>query len=188
MRVGMGYDVHKLVTDRKLILGGVEIPYEKGLLGHSDADVLVHAIMDSLLGAAALGDIGRHFPDTDESYRNADSVQLLCKVGRLIDKENMLISNIDATVIAQNPKLSPYIQNMRENIANALSIDITQVNIKATTEEKLGFTGQGQGISAQAVCLLETVNNFDYRMSMDVMAENTSCRNCEGCKGCPSEP
>lgn len=188
MRVGMGYDVHKLVTDRRLILGGVEIPYEKGLLGHSDADVLVHAIMDSLLGAAALGDIGRHFPDTDESYRNADSVQLLCEVGRLIDKENMLISNIDATVIAQNPKLSPYIQNMRENIANALSIDITQVNIKATTEEKLGFTGKGQGISAQAVCLLETVNNFDYRMSMDVMAENTSCRNCEGCKGCPSEP
>ncbi|MCM1170626.1 MAG: 2-C-methyl-D-erythritol 2,4-cyclodiphosphate synthase [Clostridium sp.] len=188
MRIGMGYDVHKLVTDRKLILGGVEIPYEKGLLGHSDADVLVHAIMDSLLGAAALGDIGMHFPDTDERYQNVDSTRLLCEVGRLIDKENMLISNIDATVIAQNPKLSPYIQAMRKNIANALNIDITQVNIKATTEEKLGFTGQGQGISAQAVCLLETVNNFDYRMSTDALAENSNCRDCEGCKGCPSEP
>lgn len=187
MRVGMGYDVHKLVSDRRLILGGVEIPYEKGLLGHSDADVLVHAIMDSLLGAAALGDIGRHFPDTDESYKDADSIKLLCEVGRLIDKENMLISNIDATVIAQNPKLSPYIQNMRKNIANALNIDITQINIKATTEEKLGFTGQGKGISAQSVCLLETVNNFDYRMSMDAMTENAKCRDCEGCKGCLSD-
>lgn len=187
MRVGMGYDVHKLVSDRRLILGGVEIPYEKGLLGHSDADVLVHAIMDSLLGAAALGDIGRHFPDTDESYKDADSIKLLCEVGRLIDKENMFISNIDATIIAQNPKLSPYIQNMRKNIANALNIDITQINIKATTEEKLGFTGQGKGISAQSVCLLETVNNFDYRMSMDAMTENAKCRDCEGCKGCLSE-
>lgn len=187
MRVGMGYDVHKLVSGRRLILGGVEIPYEKGLLGHSDADVLVHAIMDSLLGAAALGDIGRHFPDTDESYKDADSIKLLCEVGRLIDKENMLISNIDATVIAQNPKLSPYIQNMRKNIANALNIDITQINIKATTEEKLGFTGQGKGISAQSVCLLETVNNFDYRMSMDAMTENAKCRDCEGCKGCLSD-
>lgn len=187
MRVGMGYDVHKLVPDRRLILGGVEIPYEKGLLGHSDADVLVHAIMDSLLGAAALGDIGRHFPDTDESYKNANSIKLLCEVGRLIDKENMLISNIDATVIAQNPKLGPYIQNMRKNIANALNIDITQVNIKATTEEKLGFTGQGKGISAQSVCLLETVNNFDYRMSTNAMTKNIKCRDCEGCKGCLSE-
>ncbi|MDE5872667.1 MAG: 2-C-methyl-D-erythritol 2,4-cyclodiphosphate synthase [Lachnospiraceae bacterium] len=175
------------MSDRKLILGGVEIPYEKGLLGHSDADVLVHAIMDSLLGAAALGDIGRHFPDTDESYKDADSIKLLCEVGKLIDKANMLISNIDATVIAQNPKLSPYIQNMRKNIANALNIDITQVNIKATTEEKLGFTGQGKGISAQSVCLLETVNNFDYRMSTNAMTENTKCRDCEGCKGCLSE-
>jgi len=187
MRVGMGYDVHRLVSGRRLILGGVEIPYEKGLLGHSDADVLVHAIMDSLLGAAALGDIGKHFPDTDEGYKDADSIRLLCKVGRLIDKKNMLISNIDATVIAQNPKLGPYIQNMRKNIANALNIDITQVNIKATTEEKLGFTGQGKGISAQSVCLLETVNNFDYRMSMDAMSENVKCRECEGCRGCLSD-
>ena len=187
MRVGMGYDVHKLVSGRRLILGGVEIPYEKGLLGHSDADVLVHAIMDSLLGAAALGDIGRHFPDTDESYKDADSIKLLCEVGRLIDKANMFISNIDATVIAQDPKLGPYIQNMRKNIANALGIDITQVNIKATTEEKLGFTGQGKGISAQSVCLLETVNNFDYRMSTDATTKNTKCRDCEGCKGCLSE-
>lgn len=187
MRVGMGYDVHRLVPDRRLILGGVEISYEKGMLGHSDADVLVHAIMDSLLGAAALGDIGKHFPDTDESYKDADSIKLLSEVGRLIDKENMLISNIDATVIAQNPKLGPYIDNMRKNIANALNIDITQVNIKATTEEKLGFTGQEKGISAQSVCLLETVNNYDYRMSMDATAGNAKCGDCEGCRACLSE-
>lgn len=183
MRIGMGYDVHKLVADRKLILGGVEIPYEKGLLGHSDADVLVHAIMDALLGAAALGDIGKHFPDTDPAYKGADSMKLLSEVGVLIDRENMLIGNIDATVIAQKPKLSPYIEQMRQNIAKVLGIDINQVNIKATTEEGLGFTGSGEGISAQAICLLETVNNFDYRMSSDVSRANTFS-GCSGCQGC----
>ncbi len=182
MRVGMGYDVHRLEENRKLILGGVEIPYEKGLLGHSDADVLVHAVMDSLLGAAALGDIGKHFPDTDEKYKDADSIKLLALVGELIDKENMLISNIDATVIAQNPKLAPYIQDMRKNMAAALKIDIKQINVKATTEEKLGFTGEGRGISAQAVCLLEEVSNFDYRISDDVTAAFSKCDGCKGCK------
>lgn len=185
MRIGMGYDVHKLVADRKLILGGVEITYEKGLLGHSDADVLVHAIMDALLGAAALGDIGKHFPDTDPAYKGADSMKLLSEVGVLIDRENMLIGNIDATVIAQRPKLSPYIEQMRQNIAKVLGIDINQVNIKATTEEGLGFTGSGDGISAQAICLLETVNNFDYRMSSDVSSAN-AFSGCSGCQGCPA--
>lgn len=185
MRIGMGYDVHKLVADRKLILGGVEIPYEKGLLGHSDADVLAHAIMDALLGAAALGDIGKHFPDTDPAYKGADSMKLLSEVGVLIDRENMLIGNIDATVIAQKPKLSPYIEQMRQNISKVLGIDINQVNIKATTEEGLGFTGSGDGISAQAICLLETVNNFDYRMSSDVSSANTFS-GCSGCQGCPA--
>lgn len=185
MRIGMGYDVHKLVSDRKLILGGVEIPYEKGLLGHSDADVLVHAIMDALLGAAALGDIGKHFPDTDQAYKDADSMELLGEVGALIDRENMLIGNIDATVIAQKPKLSPYIYQMRQNVAKVLGVDINQVNIKATTEEGLGFTGSGEGISAQAICLLETVNNFDYRMNSDVSSANTF-NGCSGCQGCPA--
>lgn len=185
MRIGMGYDVHKLVADRKLILGGVEIPYEKGLLGHSDADVLVHAIMDALLGAAALGDIGKHFPDTDQAYKDADSMELLGEVGALIDRENMLIGNIDATVIAQKPKLSPYIYQMRQNVAKVLGVDINQVNIKATTEEGLGFTGSGEGISAQAICLLETVNNFDYRMNSDVSSANTF-NGCSGCQGCPA--
>ena len=180
MRIGMGYDVHKLVEGRKLILGGVEIPYEKGLLGHSDADVLVHAIMDSLLGAAALGDIGKHFPDTDPRYKGADSMELLNEVGKLVDEQNMIIGNIDATVIAQRPKLAPYIEEMRSNIAKRLDIDITQVNIKATTEEGLGFTGDGSGISSQAICLLETVNNFDYRMSTNVQAVS----GCAGCNGC----
>lgn len=180
MRIGMGYDVHKLVEDRKLILGGVDIPYEKGLLGHSDADVLVHAIMDAILGAAALGDIGKHFPDTDPQYKGADSMLLLKEVSRLVDEQNMLIGNIDATVIAQRPKLATYIEQMRKNIAATLSIDVNQVNIKATTEEGLGFTGDGSGISAQAICLLETVNNFDYRMSADV----EELRGCAGCKGC----
>jgi 2-C-methyl-D-erythritol 2,4-cyclodiphosphate synthase len=188
MRVGMGYDVHRLVENRKLILGGVDIPYEKGLLGHSDADVLLHAIMDALLGAAALGDIGKHFPDTDEKYKGADSMQLLKEVGRLIDKENMLVGNIDATVIAQKPKLAPYIDSMRTNIAQCLGIDKNQVNVKATTEEGLGFTGDGSGISAQAVCLLETVDNFDYRESRimatneeDGQPVNSRCANCPGC-------
>lgn len=179
MRVGMGYDVHKLVEGRKLIIGGVDIPYEKGLLGHSDADVLVHAIMDALLGAAALGDIGKHFPDTDEEYKGADSLVLLEKVGKLLDKENYLIGNIDATIIAQKPKMLPHIMSMRENISSRLGIDISQVNIKATTEEGLGFTGEGLGISSQAICLLETVDNFDYIQSYDVTE-----RKCNGCSGC----
>ena len=154
MRVGMGYDVHKLVENRDLILGGVKIPYEKGLLGHSDADVLLHAIMDALLGAAALGDIGKHFPDTDDRYKGISSIKLLSEVGKLLDEKCYIIENIDATVIAQRPKLRNYIDEMRKNIAQTLGIDIEQVNVKATTEEHLGFTGEGLGISAQAVCLL----------------------------------
>lgn len=182
MRIGTGYDVHRLTEGRKLIIGGVEIPYEKGLLGHSDADVLLHAIMDAILGAAALGDIGLHFPDTDERYKGADSMELLKEVSKLIDEKNMLVGNVDATIVAQAPKLRPYIDEMRTNIAKALNIDIDQVNVKATTEEKLGFTGEGLGISAQAVCLLETVNNFDYRLSTDVSEfANTGCAACGGC-------
>lgn len=154
MRIGMGYDVHKLVENRDLILGGVKIPYEKGLLGHSDADVLLHAIMDSLLGAAALGDIGKHFPDTDPKYKGADSIKLLEFVGELLNKNNYKISNIDATIIAQRPKMAPHIPTMRKNIAKALNIDLDQINVKATTEEGLGFTGSGEGISSQSICLL----------------------------------
>ena len=157
IRIGHGYDVHKLVHDRRLILGGVDIPYEKGLLGHSDADVLLHAISDALLGAAALGDIGKHFPDTDAAYKNADSTILLAKVGEIIREAGYAPSNIDATVIAQAPKLAPHIEKMRKNIANALSIDIDAVSVKATTEEKLGFTGSGEGISAHAVCIIEKI-------------------------------
>lgn len=186
MKVGMGYDVHKLVEGRKLILGGVEIPYEKGLLGHSDADVLVHAVMDALLGAAALGDIGKHFPDTDPAYAGADSMKLLEEVRKLLDAENYIIGNIDATVIAQKPKLAPYIETMRENIAACLGIDTNQVNVKATTEEGLGFTGTGDGISAQAICLLETIDNFDYRVTR-VVSDPSARDNvspCQGCMGC----
>ncbi len=181
MRIGMGYDVHKLVEGRPLIIGGVNIPYEKGLLGHSDADVLTHAIMDSLLGAAGLGDIGKHFPDTDEEYKGANSLMLMKKVAQLIDKENMLIGNIDATIIAQKPKMAPYIPEMRQNIADALNVDVSQVNIKATTEEGLGFTGEGLGISSQSICLLETVSNFDYRENYDVNAIKNGCTGCAGC-------
>ncbi|MDB2106194.1 MULTISPECIES: 2-C-methyl-D-erythritol 2,4-cyclodiphosphate synthase [Clostridium] len=154
MRIGLGYDVHKLVADRKLILGGVEIPYEYGLLGHSDADVLLHAIMDSLLGASALGDIGKHFPDTDPKYKGISSIALLKEVGKLLYENGYKISNIDSTIIAQKPKMAPHIQLMRKNIANALNIDIDQINVKATTEEGLGFTGEGLGISSQSICLL----------------------------------
>lgn len=154
MRIGMGYDVHKLVKDRKLILGGVTIPYELGLLGHSDADVLVHAIMDALLGAAALGDIGKHFPDTDEKYKGISSIKLLKHVGQLLKENNFTIGNIDATVICQRPKLAPYREQMVENIAQALEIEKSQVCVKATTEEGLGFTGEGKGISSQAIVLL----------------------------------
>lgn len=154
MRIGMGYDVHKLVEGRDLILGGVHVPYEKGLLGHSDADVLLHAICDALLGAAALGDIGKHFPDTDPAFHNADSMKLLEEVMGLIEKKGYIVENIDATVIAQRPKLASFIPRMTENISRMLGVKLDQVNVKATTEEKLGFTGEGLGISANAVCLL----------------------------------
>lgn len=157
MRIGLGYDVHKLVPERKLIIGGVEIPYEKGLLGHSDADVLVHAIMDSILGAAALGDIGSHFPDNNDKYKNINSLFLLKEVGKLIADSNYEIGNIDATIIAQNPKMNPHILEMRKNISNVLDIPLNKINIKATTEEGLGFTGNGQGISSQSICLLENI-------------------------------
>lgn len=154
MRIGTGYDVHKLVEDRRLILGGVDIPFEKGLLGHSDADVLVHAVMDSLLGAAALGDIGQHFPDTDPRYAGADSVALLREVRRILEEAGYRVGNVDATIICQRPKLAGYLPKMRENIAAALEISVGQVSVKATTEEHLGFTGRGEGISAQAAALL----------------------------------
>ena len=175
MRVGMGYDVHKLVENRKLILGGVEIPYEYGLLGHSDADVLVHAIMDALLGAAALRDIGRHFPDNDPAYEGADSIELLKKVGEMLEERMYLIENIDATVIAQKPKLLPYIDTMVKNVAEALHLEEDQVNIKATTEEGLGFTGAGEGISAQAISLLNS--------PMGLYDQNVTS-GCGGCGGC----
>ena len=181
MRVGMGYDVHKLVKDRKLIMGGVEIPYELGLLGHSDADVLLHAIMDALLGAAALGDIGKHFPDTDDRYKGISSIKLLEEVGKKIDEANYIIENIDATIIAQKPKMRPYIDDMRKNIADALKIDVDRVNVKATTEEGLGFTGEGLGISAQAVAMISKVENIVYN---DIM--NDRIADCESCKGCCS--
>lgn len=154
MRAGIGYDVHRLVEGRDLILGGVKIPYEKGLLGHSDADVLLHAIMDALLGAAALGDIGVHFPDTQEEYRGISSLELLRRVGGLLEKKLYLIENIDATIIAQQPKMAPHIPRMKKNVADILCLREEQVNIKATTEERLGFTGRGEGISAQAICSL----------------------------------
>ena len=155
MRVGHGYDVHKLVPDRRLILGGVEIPYERGLLGHSDADVLTHAVMDALLGAAALGDIGRHFPDTDPAYAGADSLKLLEHVTALLKKEGWRVENVDATILGQRPRLAGYIPQMRERLAAGMGITLEQVNVKATTEEGLGFTGSGEGMAAHAVCLLE---------------------------------
>ena len=158
MRVGLGYDVHKLVDGRKLIIGGVDIPHEKGLLGHSDADVLVHAVMDSILGALALGDIGKHFPDTDEKYKGADSIKLLEFVYNLIDEKGYDIGNIDCTIIAQSPKMAPHIQSMRENIAKALNTSVENINVKATTEEGLGFTGAKEGIAAQSICLLVKVD------------------------------
>ncbi|GAA0805605.1 2-C-methyl-D-erythritol 2,4-cyclodiphosphate synthase [Clostridium sp. AF19-22AC] len=178
MRVGMGYDVHKLVEDRELILGGVTIPYEKGLLGHSDADVLLHAVMDALLGAAALGDIGKHFPDTDPQYKGISSIRLLEHVAALLDEQNYIVENIDATIIAQRPKMRPYIDTMRENVAKALKISVDQVNIKATTEEGLGFTGSGEGISSQAVCALEKITNY---ASYDMTPNPGGCENCHGC-------
>ncbi len=176
MRIGMGYDVHRLVAGRKCIIGGVEIPYEKGLLGHSDADVLVHAVMDALLGAAALGDIGKHFPDTDPAYEGISSMKLLEHVGALLEENLFLIENIDATIIAQAPKMRPHIDTMRANMAKALGIDISQVNVKATTEEGLGFTGSGEGISAQAICMLASPS--------EIYSEDVQTRGCEGCPGC----
>lgn len=155
MRIGQGYDVHKLAEGRKLIIGGVEIPHDKGLLGHSDADVLLHAVMDALLGAAALGDIGLHFPDNDVRFKDANSLQLLEHVAALVKKEGFQVSNVDATIIAQAPKMRPHIDQMRQNIAKATGLDISCINVKATTEEGLGFTGRKEGISATAVCLLE---------------------------------
>lgn len=173
MRVGLGYDVHKLVEDRDLILGGVKVPHTLGLLGHSDADVLVHAIMDALLGAAALGDIGKHFPDTDEAYKGADSMVLMVRVRELIEEKGYVIENIDATIIAQKPKLRPYIDQMEENIAKVLRIERDQINVKATTEERLGFTGREEGMAAQAICSLMTM----YEASMPVGCEG-GCGSC----------
>lgn len=181
MRVGIGYDVHRLVEDRKLIIGGVEIPYEKGLLGHSDADVLLHAIMDALLGAAALGDIGKYFPDTDPQYKGASSLKLLEHVGRILEEKNYQIVNIDATIIAQRPKMAPHIPQMVQNVAGILKMDTEQVNIKATTEEGLGFTGSGEGISAQAICSLMPITAY-----LDADLEMPR-RVCGGCEGCPKE-
>jgi len=177
MRIGHGYDVHQLVANRPLIIGGVNIPYEKGLLGHSDADVLLHAIMDSLLGAAGLGDIGLHFPDSDDKYKGADSMELLKEVSKLVSDKGYLISNIDATVIAQAPKMRPFIDDMRKNVASVLELETDQVNIKATTEEKLGFTGRGEGISAEAVCLLESF----YEGSYGVYDSNIPAGGCQAC-------
>lgn len=172
----MGYDVHRLQEGCKLIMGGVEIPYEKGLLGHSDADVLVHAVMDALLGAAALGDIGKHFPDTDPAYKGISSILLLQKVGELLEEHCFLIENIDATIIAQAPKMRPHIDQMRQNMANALKIDVSQINVKATTEEGLGFTGKKEGISAQAICCISK--------ALDLMPDDRIAGGCSGCPGC----
>lgn len=177
MRVGMGYDVHRLVENRDLIIGGVKIPHTLGLLGHSDADVLLHAIMDALLGAAALGDIGKHFPDTDETYKGISSLELLKEVKNLIDQENYYIENVDATIIAQKPKMRPYIEEMEQNIANVLGITKNQVNIKATTEEGLGFTGVEKGIAASAICSLSSL--FDA--SAAVAGNDSGCSGCAGC-------
>ncbi|WP_367565915.1 2-C-methyl-D-erythritol 2,4-cyclodiphosphate synthase [Lacrimispora sp.] len=177
MRIGQGYDVHKLVEGRDLILGGVTIPYEKGLLGHSDADVLVHAVMDALLGAAALGDIGKHFPDTDPQYKGVSSIELLKQVGVLLEDSGYVIENIDATVIAQKPRLLPYRPDMVKNIADALNLPEDKVNVKATTEEGLGFTGKGEGISSQAITLLTSIK--DYCFDDKIMSSG-----CGGCGGC----
>ena len=176
MRVGMGYDVHRLVENRKLILGGVEIPYEKGLLGHSDADVLLHAIMDALLGAAGLGDIGKHFPDSDEKYKGMSSIKLLEHVGKLLEENMFIINNIDATIIAQRPKVGPYRHEMVKNIAKALKIEENLVNVKATTEEGLGFTGSGEGISSQAIASLSQARDYSAAVPLEM-----GCSSCQGC-------
>lgn len=179
MRVGMGYDVHKLVEGRDLIIGGVNIPYEKGLLGHSDADVLLHAIMDAILGAAALGDIGTHFPDNDPKYKGISSIKLMEEVAAFIEEKGFYVGNIDATIIAQRPKMLPYREQMVENIAKALKVDKSQINVKATTEEGLGFTGEGLGISSQAIACLYEIESF---IDEDITTVRTNCENCEGCK------
>jgi 2-C-methyl-D-erythritol 2,4-cyclodiphosphate synthase len=179
MRIGTGYDVHRLTEGRDLILGGVRIPYERGLDGHSDADVLLHAIMDALLGAAALGDIGRLFPDTDEAYRGISSRVLLRRVGERIRESGLLVGNIDATIIAQAPKLSPYIEQMEENLMEDLELFADQINIKATTEEHMGFTGRGEGIAAQAVCLLVPLYEGSTAVADSTGAD---CRTCAGCR------
>ena len=176
MRIGIGYDIHTLVENRDLILGGIKIPHKLGLLGHSDADVLVHAIIDAMLGSLALRDIGYHFPDTDEKWKGADSLKLLEHVGTLLEEKCLFIENIDATIIAQAPKMRPHIDTMRENIAKALKITVEQVNVKATTEEGMGFTGEGRGISAQAICLVESPTNL--------FNERVDVRSCESCGGC----
>ncbi|RHS88656.1 2-C-methyl-D-erythritol 2,4-cyclodiphosphate synthase [Clostridium sp. AM42-4] len=188
MRIGQGYDVHKLVEGRDLILGGVTVPYEKGLLGHSDADVLVHAVMDALLGAAALGDIGQHFPDTDPKYKGISSIALLKEIGALLEKEGYIIENIDATIIAQRPKLAAYRPQMAKNIAEALHLEVNQVSVKATTEEGLGFTGSGEGISSQAITLLSHMRDFaaDNRMVYRDDAYSGGCGGCPGCCGSKS--
>ena len=178
MRIGQGYDVHRLTEGRDLILGGVKIPYDKGLLGHSDADVLVHAVMDALLGAAALGDIGEHFPDTDPAYKGISSIELLRHVGKLLEENCYIIENIDATIIAQKPKLKEYRPQMVDNIAGALGIEKSRVNVKATTEEGLCFTGNGEGISSQAITLLTTVDNYCYDREM---MRGAGCGGCSGC-------
>ena len=186
MRIGQGYDVHRLVEGRDLILGGVTVPYEKGLLGHSDADVLVHAVMDALLGAAALGDIGQHFPDTDPAYKGISSIRLLEHVADLLEEHQFLleekgyvIENIDATIIAQRPKLAAYRPQMAENIAHALKLPVNRVSVKATTEEGLGFTGTGEGISSQAITLLTSVEDYCY----DDRMKPQGCSGCQGCAG-----
>ena len=177
MRIGQGYDVHRLCEGRRLVLGGVEIPWEKGLLGHSDADVLTHAVMDALLGAAALGDIGMHFPETDEAYRGISSIGLLQHVGALLAENGYLIENIDSTIIAQRPRLLPYREQMAENLARALKLEPGQVSVKATTEEGLGFTGSGEGIAAQAVALLSSIADLTF----DDRSERRGCAGCPGC-------
>ena len=189
MRIGTGYDVHRLTADRKLILGGVDIPYEKGLLGHSDADVLLHAIMDALLGAAGLGDIGRHFPDSNPQYAGISSLKLLERVNELLQQEHYILGNVDATIIAQRPKLAPYIDQMKKNIADTLKVEESQINVKATTEEGLGFTGAGEGIAAQAVALLQTAYDYmdDNKAGLVYAAdENGVATGCTGecCKQC----
>ena len=182
MRVGIGYDVHRLAEGRDLIIGGVKIPYEKGLLGHSDADVLLHAIMDALLGAAAMGDIGKHFPDTDPKYEGAASIKLLEHVGELLEQESYQIVNIDATIIAQKPKMAPHIPQMIQNVARTLKIDESQVNIKATTEEGLGFTGSGEGISSQAICSLLPITAY---LDADLETPQNICGGCADARRMP---